>query len=776
MRVAVIIANLFIGLIAGLFIGLGSLLLSVPAYAEANMSTQTNPQVNDHQPLTIERIFSAPSLTTEAPQAIQFAPSGVHISYLAGSTAEPNVQDLWLYSVRDDKHQRLVAAADLLPANGQLSAEEKARRERLRISASGIVSYAWSPDSKQLLFPLNGQLFLYDIASKKVTRLTQDNVFATDSRFSPQGNFVSFVHDYNLYIVDVNTGEQHQLTQRQHANEQFATAEFVAQEEMKRMTGYWWSPDERHVALTRVDLTPVDVKRRVDVYADRTELVEQRYPMAGTDNAKVELGIMTLNLKHAKAQDAQQPNPTLQWLNLARLGDGYLARVKWLPNSQSVAYQWQNRPQNKLTLYVHQLGKNTAQTLLQETSTSWVNLNDDLHFMNDSRHFIWASERSGFKHLYLYRLDGSLIRQLTSGDWMVDELSHVDEITGVVYFMARKETPLERHLYRANLNTSTPGQPSQLSSRAGVHGIEFAADGRSYIDYFSSSRQPPQVSLHGPTGERITWLHENRLDQNHPLAPYLVNWSYPEFGHLTAADGQRLYYQLNKPKQIADNQSHPAIVLVYGGPRAQRVTNSWGDYFTQYLVQQGYVVFKLDNRGSGNRGRQFEAGIYRQLAQLEVDDQKVGAQWLAKQPYVNSNQIGVFGHSYGGYMALHLILRAPELFSASVSGAPVTDWALYDTHYTERYMGTPQDNVEGYRQANVLTYADNLKQPLLIYHGMADDNVLYTHTALLTHRLQQSMLPFEMMAYPGKAHGIRGREASIHRYQMIADFFNRHLR
>ncbi|PHR66457.1 MAG: S9 family peptidase [Idiomarina sp.] len=732
------------------------------------------------EPLSIERIFSAPNLSTQAPQQIQFAPSGLQISYLAGSAENPSVQDLWLYDVRENKHRIIVKAADLLDPNQRLSAEEKARRERLRIQASGIVDYQWSPDGDALLFPLNGELYLFNLENRKVNRLTPSNTFATDPRFSPQGNFISFVHDYNFFIIERASGETYQLTQRQSETEQFATAEFVAQEEMKRMTGYWWSPNEQQIALTRIDLSPVEIQQRVDVYAERTELVEQHYPAAGTNNVTIDLGWLNVNEALPKSDDEESPTEpvSIRWIDLTDQHDepGYLARVKWLPNSQSFSYQWQNRSQNKLTLFLHSLNEKSPKPILEETSATWVNLHDDLYFLSDSRYFIWASERSGFKHLYLYRTDGSLIRQLTSGDWMVDNLSHVDEITGVVYFTGRKQTPLERHLYRANLNNSSPGQPSQLSSRAGMHEVVFAADGRSYIDYFSSSRQPPQVSLHGPTGERITWLHENRLDQNHPLSPYLATWSYPEFGHLEAEDGQRLYYQINKPAQVADNQNHPAIVMVYGGPRAQRVTNSWGDYFTQYLVQQGYVVFKLDNRGSGNRGRQFESGIYRQLSELEVADQKVGAQWLAKQPYVNSNRIGVFGHSYGGYMALHLIMRAPELFSAAVAGAPVTDWALYDTHYTERYMGTPQDNPEGYEQANVLTYADSLNKPLMIYHGMADDNVLFTHTAMLAHRLQQSMIPFEMMAYPGKAHGIRGREASIHRYQLITEFFNRHLR
>lgn len=760
----------------GLFI---ALLLIVTTLCNTSWAVQMGAQQSSSSAastpstLTVERIFSAPALTTAAPQQIKFAPSGVHISYLAGSAENPQQQDLWLYDVRQEQHRLLVKAAAITAANQPLSAEEQARRERQRVRACGIVEYFWAPDSSALLLPINGQLFLYDLASQTTQQLTTAQQVATDVRFSPKGNFISFVDDYNLYLIDLASGQHFPLTQRQTATEQFATAEFVAQEEMKRMTGYWWSPDESQIALTRIDLSPVAIQRRVDVHADGNRLVEQRYPAAGSKNVALDLGILTL----PEISEAPPLPPSIQWLQLAeRHNDGYLARVKWLPDSSQLSYQWQNRPQNQLQLYLQPRTGGAAKLVLEETSNSWINLHDDLHFMADSRHFIWASERSGFKHLYLYRIDGSLIRQLSSGDWMVDSVRHVDEITGVVYFTGRKQSPLERHLYRANLNTTRPGQPSQLSTRAGMHQVVFASDGRSYIDYFSSSQQPPQVSLHGPTGQQITWLHENRIDQNHPLAPYLEQWSYPEFGHLEAADGQRLYYQINKPRQVADNQSHPAIVLVYGGPRAQRVTNSWGDYFTQYLVQQGYVVFKLDNRGSGNRGRQFETGIYRQLSTLEVADQKLGVQWLAQQPYVKANRIGVFGHSYGGYMALHLILRAPELFQAAVAGAPVTDWALYDTHYTERYLGTPQDNPEGYQQANVLTYAADLKKPLLIYHGMADDNVLFTHTALLSHRLQQSMLPFAMMAYPGKAHGIQGREASIHRYQMIAEFFAKHLR
>lgn len=716
------------------------------------------------QRLTIKRIFSAPDLTTSAPSQLKFSPTGDFVGYLRGSSSHPNVNDLWVYDVREQKHRLLVAAEQLVADSAQMSATERARRERLRIRASGIVDYEWSKSGEQLLIPISGQLFLMNLQGSEVTALTGPEISVTDARFSPQSNFVSFVSNNQLFILDLATQKLTQVSPQASTTLHYGVAEFVAQEEMKRMTGYWWSPDEQSIALTQVDTSPVQIQTRTDVYADRTEVVQQRYPFTGTNNARVDLGIW------------QRNSETTQWLKLnQRHQEGYLARVKWLPDSSQLSYQWQTRKQQQLTLYLQPRQGGDATAVLSESSTTWINLHDDLVFLADARHFIWASERSGYKHLYLYRTDGSLIRQLTSGEWQVDSVAAVDDTTGFIYFMGRKETPLERHLYRVSMTTTNPSQPTLLTQRKGFHTVDFAPNQRSYIDYFSSSTQPPQVSLHGPTGARIAWLHQNTIDAAHPLAPYLANWSYPEFGTLKAADEQTLYYKLTKPTEMVDNQSYPVVVMVYGGPRAQRVTNSWGDYFSQYLAQHGYVVFQLDNRGSGNRGKRFEQVIYRQLAQAELADQIKGVEYLRTLPYVADNKIGVFGHSYGGYMALHLILRAPEHFNAAVAGAPVTDWRLYDTHYTERYMGTPQDNPEGYHAADVLTYAEQLEQPLLIYHGMADDNVLYTHTAKLTYALQQATLPFELMAYPGKQHGLRGRETSIHRYRLIADFFARHL-
>jgi dipeptidyl-peptidase-4 len=708
--------------------------------------------------LTIERLFSAPSLIGEKPRSLRFAPGDNYLSYLKGSEANPDRYNLWLYDIKKAEHTRLVAADELTSGSKELSEEEKARRERQRISGSGIIEYSWSKSGDAILFPYNGDVFYYSVKNTEVTRLTETEAFETDVRLSPKGNFVSFIRNQNLFYIDLASGKETAVTTVGGGLVKYGMAEFVAQEEMKRMTGYWWSPDESAIALTRVDESPVPVATRTEIYADEVKVIKQRYPFAGADNVNIDLGVYHLRDERTK------------WLGLDELGDGYLARVNWLNDSERLSYQWQSRDQQQLALRLFNVDTEQQSVLVEENSDTWINLHNDLYFLEDNNHFIWASERSGYKHLYLYRLDGSLIRQLTSGDWMVDELEAVDESSGILYFTARRKSPLERHLYRAQLNSGSSNNPTQITEREGMHDVEFSSTFHRYIDTFSSPEQPVQVSLHGPTGERQAWLLENNIDKNHPLAKYMRDWRYPEFGELTAEDGQTLYYKMTKPTDFDKTQKYPVMVYVYGGPGAQRVTKSWGNHFVQYMAQQGFIVFTLDNRGSDNRGKAFEAPIYKNMGSPEVTDQVTGATFLKSLPYVDGSRIGIYGHSYGGYMTLMAMFKAPEHFSAGVSGAPVTDWRLYDTHYTERFMGMP-DEGENYEAASVFPYADGLKGDLLIYHGMADDNVLFTHSTKLYKQLQDNKQPFEMMNYPGKKHSINGRHTKIHLYSMIAQFF-----
>ena len=318
---------------------------------------------------------------------------------------------------------------------------------------------------------------------------------------------------------------------------------------------------------------------------------------------------------------------------------------------------------------------------------------------------------------------------------------------------------------------------SRITREDGVHGVAISRDRTFYIDSFTSAAQPPQVSLRGIDGSLITYLSENRLDARHPDAPFLAENAASEFGTLTAADGQQLYYRLFKPAHFDPAKRYPAIVDVYGGPGVQRVLDNWsGNSFTQILTRAGYVVFQLDNRGSAFRGTAFQAPIHRRMGEVEVADQVLGAKWLGSQTYIDASRLGVWGWSYGGYMTLMMMFRAPDVFRAGVSGAPVTDFTLYDTHYTERYLDRPADNAAGYEASSVLPYAKDLRGKLLVIHGMADDNVLFLNSTKLFRRLQDLGKPFEVMVYPGAKHGLMRQHDGRHAFGTILRFFNDNLR
>lgn len=712
--------------------------------------------------LNIERIFSSPSLDGNAPRSLKVSPDGERVTFLRGKQSDYEQLDLWEYHIDSGKTRMLFDSATLLTGEETLSDEEKARRERMRLSGSGIVSYQWSDDGDALLFPLGGDVYYFKLGDDKAKRLLETEAFETDIKLSPKGTYISFIRDQNLYVKNIRTGEERAITTEGGGAIKFGMAEFVAQEEMSRMTGYWWSPDESHIAFTKVDETPVDNITRTEIYADDIKLVEQKYPKAGTDNVDITLAVQSLE------------NNERRWIDLGQEKDIYLARGQWMPDSDTFTYQWQSRDQQQLELRAYHLPTQKQTVLLKEASPTWVNLHDDLYFLKDQGQFIWASERDGYKHLYLYSNDGKLIRQLTDGKWVVDALEAVDNDAATIYFSGRKDTPLESHLYSVSLDG---GKISKVTERDGYHQVTFSQDASIYIDRFSTANTPPQVSLHQASGKQITWLEENAVDDEHPLAPYKDSWTKPEFGELTTKDGATLMYRLYKPENT--NKQNPVIVYLYGGPHAQVVTNSWGGnrgLLMQHWVDQGYVVFSIDNRGSNYRGKAFEDPIYKQMGSIEVDDQVRGVEFLRTLPYVDPARIGVHGHSYGGYMTLMTMFKAGDYFKAGVAGAPVTDWRLYDTHYTERYMGNPKTDDAAYTASSVFPYAKDLKGPLMIYHGMADDNVLFTHSTMLYKHLQDLAIPFETMDYPGKKHSIRGKQTGIHLYHTITNFFDKHLK
>jgi dipeptidyl-peptidase-4 len=713
--------------------------------------------------LGLERLFADPALSGATPRSLSMAPDGSRVTYLKGKTEDANRLDLWQYHIKDGKHSLLVDADSLISGAETLSDEEKARRERMRLFASGIISYSWSKNSDALLFPLNGDLYYYQLSSKTAKKLTDTSEFETDATISPTGRYVAFIRNQNLFVLEIASGKETQLTTDGGGDIKNGMAEFVAQEEMGRMTGYWWAPDDSKIAFTRTDESGVAEVVRNEIYADEIKLFNQRYPYTGTANAKIQLGVVTLK------------DGSVNWISHGDNEDIYLPRVEWTKSPRYLSYQWQSRNQQQLELRLVDLSNNQQKVLLSESSKTWLNLHDDLHFLDNEQGFIWASERDGYKHLYHLDFNGKLLRQLTSGNWVVDELDAVNEKLGMVYFTGRKDTPLERHLYQVSLKD---GNIKRLTEAAFDHALVMAKDGSSFIDSFSNVSTPTKVALRGLDGKVLTWLEQNELNSSHALTPYHAELTAPRFGTLKAEDGQTLHYRLFAPKNLAQDKKYPVIVSVYGGPHAQRVTNSWSarDLYLHYLVQQGYLVFQLDNRGSYNRGKAFEDPIYLKLGEVELNDQIRGVEYLRSLPYVAADKIAIYGHSYGGYMAIMAMFKAADYFTAGVSGAPVTDWALYDTHYTERYLGHPEQNAKGYTDSAVFPYANGLTGDLLIYHGMADDNVLFTHSTKLYKQLQDKGLLFEMINYPGSKHSMFGQPVQTHLHKSITQFFDRHLK
>jgi dipeptidyl-peptidase-4 len=713
--------------------------------------------------LTLERIHADPALAGPGVRALRVAPDGARVTFLRGRPDNQFQLDLWEYNLKDQSTHRLVDSKLLVP-NETLSAAEKARRERERTaSLSGILSYSWSPDGKQLLVPIAGDLYLVDVAKPDAARkVAAGNV--TDPKISPKGRYVSFVRDQNLFVIELASGREKQLTVDGKGTIHNGEAEFVAQEEMAQRTGYYWAPDDSAIAYKRYDESPVPVVRRFEIFADRTDVIEQRYPAAGDPNVLVELMIVS------PSTGAQRK------VDLGAEKDIYLVRADWSGDSKQLLYQRQARNQKKLELIAVDAASLAQRTLLTETSATWVSVHDDLRFLKNRSAFLWSSERSGRNHLYLYDLDGKLLHAVSSGDWGIDNVQAVDEKAGLVYVSSNRDAVIDKQTYALALDGSRPDQPKRISAGDGWHEATFARNGAVFVDTFSDPSTPPQVSIRRPDGTLLSWLEHNEVDAKHPYANYKADHLPTEYGTLKANDGQSLYYSIIKPAHFNPGKRYPVFLSTYGGPHAQHVQRKWGNNFDQYMAQQGYVVFRLDNRGSSRRERAFTDAIYQQMGKREVEDQITGIDWLGGQSFVDAKRIGVFGWSYGGFMTLRLLAAASDKIAMGVAVAPVTDWALYDTHYTEQFVGgTPKSDPAAYSASGVFAHLDGLKSPLLLVHGMADDNVLFTNTTRLIDGLVNRGVKFDLMTYPGAKHGISSRAGQRHVYGTIENFFRRNL-
>ena len=712
--------------------------------------------------LTPERVFSSPSLNGPVAKGVSLSPDGQLVAFLRSREDNVDVQDLWAAPTGEGEPYKLIDARALVPDAGELSEAEKARRERMRISARGVVEYAWDQQGRYILAPLEGDIFLASRADGKVRRLTETEADEIDAKVSPKGNYVSWVRDQNLVIYDLATGKETPITDDGAGLITWATAEFIAQEEMDRDTGYWWSPDERYIALTRVDESPVDVVPRFEITGGGATMVEQRYPRAGRPNALVELHVRDLQ-SGARVK-----------VDLGANTDIYLARVDWSHDGKTLYVQRQSRDQKTLDLLSVDPATGASRVILSQKAEAWVDLNNDFHVLPDGR-FIWSNEDSGWRHLYLYDRNGRQLRAITHGDYPVKHLDGVNEQTGEVYFTASmrdgKELPIEQQMFRASLNRTV--DPVAVTPAGGWWNVSVNGPATAYVGNYSDPATPPQSALYRIDGTRIRWIEENRLDADHPFAPYVSRLRAPEFGTMQS-HGETLVWRMTTPPDFDPSKKYPVVMQVYGGPgTGAGVQKSWQPLTNQLLTEAGYIVFRVDNRGEGDRSQAFETSIYRRLGIPAVEDQALAAKWLKTLPYVDGDHIAVMGWSFGGFLSL-LTLTDPDAGLASaLAGAAPTEWSLYDTHYTERYMSTPQDNPDGYAATDVLPRLDDLTGRLLILHGMADDNVIFGNATRVIDALQAKSTPFEMMLYPGQRHGVRGEPRQLQQWRTYLDFLDR---
>ena len=719
------------------------------------------------QNLTPERVFADPALSGPTAKGVALSPDGKRVTYLKGKADAANVQDLWAADVAGGEPYRLIDSAALSSGAKALSEAELARRERARVSARGIVEYSWDSQGRFILVPLDGDLYLDSVANGKVSRLTETPGDEVDAKVSPKGGFVSYVRDQNLYIKPITGGAEKALTAGGKDALSFGVAEFVAQEEMDRFTGYWWNPNETSIAYTRVDESGVDIVPRADIGPGGATVVEQRYPRAGRPNAVVDLFVQDL-----------ASGKTIQ-IDLGSNKDIYLARVDWSADGKTLYVQRQARDQKTLELIAYDPATGVGKTILTETDAHWLELNDDFKPLKDGS-FLWSSEKSGYKHLYHHAATGKLIAQITKGDWPMADLEGVDETRKVAIFSASIETPLERRIYEVSYGKPASGKngaPKALTSAGGWWSAKVAPNG-AFAGSYSDIKTPPQTALYAPDGQRVRWIEENRLAEGHPYWPYAATLPVPEYGVLKAADGEVLHYEILKPIGFDPAKKYPAIVSVYGGPHAQTVNKGWQSVRERPYLEDGYVIFKLDNRGSTNRSAKFKRALDRRMGTVEVDDQLVGAKFLQTLAYVDAGNLGVMGWSYGGFMTLMLMTAPDTPFKAGAAGAPPTAWGLYDTHYTEQFMGKPDENKDGYARSDALNRLKNLKpNSLLLLHGMADDNVIFENSTRLIAALQKNATPFEMMLYPGERHSAPGsRTKGLHVLKTHLDFFDRQLK
>ena len=704
--------------------------------------------------LTVERIYSQPSLSGHLTRGIAWTPDGKKLSFfrdIPPGRAQKARSELWIMDATSGQGQLLLSAEKLETV---LPAETEKTTQATGLGRRAPSQYEWAPDGSAILFQSSTALAWFDLKTETSRTLVSGKETIADPKISPDGHYIGFVRGHNLWLVGVSDGKQRRLTQNGTEEIREGELDWVYPEELDIKTAYWWSPDSSAVAYLEMDERKVSEYPLVNFSAYDGEAEMERYPVAGGANPVVRVLVASVKDGEPRAMDTGAET------------DDYIPRVDWLNDSKHLAIQRLNRQQTVLELLIADADSGKSRITLTEKDQYWINVSDDLYFFKDGKRFLWSSERSGYRHLYLYGLDGKQLAQLTKGDWEVSALEAVDESKGLIYFTATEKSALERQLYRVALDGTGF---ARVTKEDGTHHVNIAPKAAAFVDTYSNSMAPPRQGLLRADGSRIAAINENKVAE---LAEYHL--SPVEFLTVKSHDGMTLNAMMIKPAGFDSAKKYPVLVYTYGGPRAQVVLNAWGGstfLWHELLAQKGYIIFALDNRGSAGRGHLFEEPIHFRLGAQEMSDQRDGASYLKSLPYVDANRIGIWGWSYGGHMTLHAMFEDPEDFKVGFAGGPVSDWYYYDTIYTERYLGLPQKNEESYQESSPVKNAEHLKGKLLIAHGTGDDNVHFANTLAVIDKLIEAGKYAEVMAFPGRGHGVSDPPARRVLMQRVTQFF-----
>jgi len=732
------------------------LLLSLASFAQ---SAPERPRAKE---ITIDAIVAPGGLTGRAPENVQWSPDSAQLSFVQrDDTGEHG--ELWSINPATGEKKVLVSEAKLSSLAPDVN-KIKNEREKERITRYSVAAYHWSPDSKSLLFDSLGQLWLFRLESGTAVQFTSAPEPSDDPKFSPDGNHVAYVRKHNLYVRPVSGESDKQLTKDKDENLLNGEVDWVYAEELDVRSNYFWSPDSSQIVFLQMDESKVPSYPITDWLPLNPQVEQEKYPKPGDPNPAVRLGVI-----NAKGGG-------VKWISLTEDRDIYIPRFGWIRDGLLWA-QVLNRKQDTLDIYFVDAKSGHSRKVLTENSPdAWVNVSDDFRILKSGDRFLWASWRDGHTHLYLYSFDkqnplnseATLERQLTQGEFEVMGVKGIDADAGLVYFASNQSDPRQEQIFSGKLDGSGF---QRISKEAGTHTASFSPNGKYFVDGYSASVTASRRSVCSAAGSPCFPIWESRS-----IGEY--GFIAPKDVELKAEDGTPLYGQLVMPINPAADKV-PLIVNVYGGPAAQMVKDAFGagvtSPFNEMMAQHGYAVFAVDNRGTPNRGRRFLAALGHQFGAVELRDQLASLdQLLAQYPMLDRSRVCIWGWSNGGSMTLYSLLHS-DAYRCGISGAPVTDWHDYDSIYTERYLGLPKENQRGYSESSMPAVANKLHGSLLLIHGTSDDNVHLQNSIQMINSLIQAGKQFRLMLYPGKTHGVTGKERA-HLYQMMEDFLEQNLK